>query len=104
MVDLKIRIPIYILRFIVIIFGRFYSWVVFSFEDFLALSNIRKIFNLILIIFSFYIFFIIFIVKMKGFYIKKLYFFLRSMWFMSILSRLLFLQIFKKIRYCTEGD
>nr|UNO53735.1 NADH dehydrogenase subunit 5 [Ixodes ovatus] len=103
-VDNKMSIPIYMLSVMVIIFGSFYSWLVISYEDLLVLSNFSKIFNMLLIMTSFYLFFISFIFKMKGVYMKKVYFFLGSMWFMSILSSLLFLKVFKKMSKHSESD
>nr|UNS18834.1 NADH dehydrogenase subunit 5 [Ixodes ovatus] len=103
-VDFKMMGPIYSLSLMVIFFGGGFSWILFASEDLLVLSNFSKIFNLILIMFSLYMFYISYIIKMNGIYMKNVYFFLSSMWFMSMLSSFLFLNFFKKMSVYTESD
>nr|UZN43719.1 NADH dehydrogenase subunit 5 [Ixodes ovatus]UZN43745.1 NADH dehydrogenase subunit 5 [Ixodes ovatus] len=102
--DFKMMGPIYMLSLMVICFGGASSWILFTAEDLMVLSNFSKIFNLILITFSFYVFYISYIIKMKGIYMKNVYFFLSSMWFMSMLSSFLFLNFFKVMSGYSESD
>nr|AGW06861.1 NADH dehydrogenase subunit 5 [Ixodes ricinus] len=96
--------PIYFLSFMVLIFGNLFSWVSFSYEDLLILSNFSKFFNLILIMVSFYLFYLMYMIKMKGYMMKNIYFFLSKMWFMSFLSSMIFLKFFKKYSILSEND
>lgn len=99
-----ILFPIYFLRFIVIVFGNLFGWLIIIYEDLLVLSNFSKFFNLILILFSFYLFYLMFIEKIKGYFYKYIYYFLRTIWFISILSRAVLLKFFKKYRIISEND
>nr|YP_010534097.1 NADH dehydrogenase subunit 5 [Ixodes columnae]UXX50309.1 NADH dehydrogenase subunit 5 [Ixodes columnae] len=100
----KMIYPIYFLSVMVLLSGSMMSWVMFTNEEMLVMSNFSKIFNLLLIIFSFYIFYLFFINKMKGFFLKNVYLFMSSMWFMSFMSSLIFLNMFKKMSNFTEND
>lgn len=102
-VRILIIFPIYCLRITVIFLGSVFSWIILTNEIFLVLSNFRKILNLLLIIITFYIFFILYIKEIKGFFIKSIYIFFRSMWFISLLTRLIFLKNIKKINL-SEND
>lgn len=102
--DKKIIFPIYILRLTVILLGNLIRWLIFSFEELIVLSNFSKLLNLFLIVFIFLIFFILYINKIKGFRIGNIYIFLRSMWFISFLTRYIFLFSYKKIRKYREYD
>nr|UNO53657.1 NADH dehydrogenase subunit 5 [Ixodes vespertilionis] len=97
-------IPIYFLSITVIMSGSMLSWVLFSWDDLLVLSNFSKIINIFLIIFTFYLFCIMYIMKMKGYVLNKIYFFLSSMWFMSMLSSLAFIFFLKKMSKNSEYD
>lgn len=99
-----ILFPIYFLSFIVIVFGNLFSWIRLSNEDLLILSNFRKFFNLILILISFYFFYLMFIIKIEGYIIKNIYYFFRRIWFLSVLSRIVLLKYFKKYRITSEND
>nr|YP_010937301.1 NADH dehydrogenase subunit 5 [Ixodes kohlsi]WKW95297.1 NADH dehydrogenase subunit 5 [Ixodes kohlsi] len=96
--------PIYFLSLMVIIFGNLFSWLFFSAEELLVLSNFSKIFNILLILVTFYIFYILYIIQMKGLVYKNIYFFLSSMWFMTILTSLFMLKYFKILSEETEND
>nr|UER94081.1 NADH dehydrogenase subunit 5 [Ixodes scapularis] len=96
--------PIYFLSFMVIVFGNLFGWLMMIYEDLLVLSNFSKFFNLILILFSFYLFYLMFIEKMKGYFYKYIYYFLSTMWFMSILSSAVLLKFFKKYSIISEND
>nr|YP_010324866.1 NADH dehydrogenase subunit 5 [Ixodes nuttallianus]UNO53787.1 NADH dehydrogenase subunit 5 [Ixodes nuttallianus] len=96
--------PIYMLSFMVIIFGNLFSWVMLTYEDLLILSNFSKMFSMILLMFSFYLFYLMYVVKMSGYFMKNIYYFLSSMWFMSIFSSLIFMKFFKKLSIFSEND
>nr|WKW95284.1 NADH dehydrogenase subunit 5 [Ixodes pacificus] len=96
--------PIYFLSIMVIIFGNFLSWISMIYEDLLILSNFSKFFNLILILISFYFFYLMFLIKMEGYTLKNIYYFFSSMWFMSILSSMIFLKYYKKYSIISEND
>nr|YP_010535448.1 NADH dehydrogenase subunit 5 [Ixodes rubicundus]QLD97174.1 NADH dehydrogenase subunit 5 [Ixodes rubicundus]UYB78126.1 NADH dehydrogenase subunit 5 [Ixodes rubicundus] len=100
----KMIYPIYLLSVSVIFFGNIFFWLLFSCEEFIVLSNLSKIFNLILISFSFYIFYIFFILNMKSYYMKFIFFFMSSMWFMSFLTSMIFLSIFKQLSKTNQMD
>nr|YP_010180804.1 NADH dehydrogenase subunit 5 [Ixodes vespertilionis]QVD40497.1 NADH dehydrogenase subunit 5 [Ixodes vespertilionis] len=97
-------IPIYFLSITVILSGSIMSWVLFSWNDLLVLSNFSKFINILLIIFTFYFFYIMYMMKMSGYIMNKIYFFLSSMWFMSMLSSLLFIFFYKKMSKISEDD
>nr|YP_011014765.1 NADH dehydrogenase subunit 5 [Ixodes crenulatus]WQB40576.1 NADH dehydrogenase subunit 5 [Ixodes crenulatus] len=102
--SMNMIIPIYFLSIMIIMSGSMFSWMLFSWNDLLVLSNFSKIFNMLLMFFTFYLFYIMYIIKMKGYVLKKMYFFLSSMWFMSILSSLVMLFFFKNLSKKTEDD
>nr|YP_010937262.1 NADH dehydrogenase subunit 5 [Ixodes loricatus]WKW95219.1 NADH dehydrogenase subunit 5 [Ixodes loricatus] len=103
-ISMKMVIPIYFLSLSVVFSGSFLSWVMFSYENLIVLSNFSKIFNVVLMIVTFYLFYIIYIVEMKGAFMKKIYWFLSSMWFLSILSSMLFLKMMKWFSLQSEND
>nr|NP_008504.1 NADH dehydrogenase subunit 5 [Ixodes hexagonus]AAD05511.1 NADH dehydrogenase 5 [Ixodes hexagonus] len=103
-VGLTMVIPIYFLSIMVVLAGKTLAWMVFSHDDLLVLSNISKIFNMLLIIFTFYVFFITYLIKMEGFILKNIYYFLSSMWFLSFLSSFFFLNYFKIMSMNSEND
>nr|YP_010324840.1 NADH dehydrogenase subunit 5 [Ixodes simplex]UNO53618.1 NADH dehydrogenase subunit 5 [Ixodes simplex] len=97
-------VPIYFLSIMVMLSGSMMSWMMFSYNDLLVLSNFSKMINILLIIFTYYLFYIMYIIKMSGYFLKKMYFFLSSMWFMSMLSSLLLMFYMKNMSKNSEDD
>nr|UNO53670.1 NADH dehydrogenase subunit 5 [Ixodes acutitarsus] len=102
-VSIMMIFPIYCLSITVIFLGSVFSWIMLTNEIFLVLSNFSKILNLLLIMISFYMFFILYMKGMKGFFMKSIYMFMSSMWFMSLLTSLMFLKSMKKMNM-SEND
>nr|QAB05905.1 NADH dehydrogenase subunit 5 [Ixodes holocyclus] len=102
--DKKMIFPIYMLSLTVILLGNLMSWLIFSYEELIVLSNFSKLLNLFLIVFMFLIFFILYINKIKGFSMGNIYIFLSSMWFMSFLTSYIFLFSYKKMSKYSEYD
>nr|YP_010937288.1 NADH dehydrogenase subunit 5 [Ixodes ornithorhynchi]WKW95245.1 NADH dehydrogenase subunit 5 [Ixodes ornithorhynchi]WKW95258.1 NADH dehydrogenase subunit 5 [Ixodes ornithorhynchi] len=100
----KMVFPIFLLSLMVVILGNFLSWVMVTFEELIVLSNFSKIFNIILMIFVFILFFCFYINKCKGESMGKFYNFLSSMWFMSFLTGFIFWGIYKKLSKFSEND
>nr|YP_010350404.1 NADH dehydrogenase subunit 5 [Ixodes myrmecobii]UOK09885.1 NADH dehydrogenase subunit 5 [Ixodes myrmecobii] len=100
----KMIFPIYSLSLSVILLGNLLSWLMFSYEELIVLSNFSKLMNLFLIFFMMVFFFILYINKIKGFSLGKIYFFLSSMWFMSFLTSYIFLFFYKKMSKYSEYD
>nr|YP_010287128.1 NADH dehydrogenase subunit 5 [Ixodes granulatus]UKT61194.1 NADH dehydrogenase subunit 5 [Ixodes granulatus] len=96
--------PIYMLSFMVIVSGNIFCWIILTYEDLLILSSFSKLFNIMLIFFSFYYFYLIYVFKMKGYMMENVYYFLSSMWFMSMMSSLIFLKLMKKLSVYSEND
>nr|YP_009560724.1 NADH dehydrogenase subunit 5 [Ixodes tasmani]QAB05957.1 NADH dehydrogenase subunit 5 [Ixodes tasmani] len=100
----KMIFPIFFLCLVVVMMGNFMSWLIFSFDDVIVLSFFSKMINLLLIGLVLFLFFIMYIDKMKGVFMGSMYEFLSSMWFMSFLTSFIFLMSFKKISKMTEYD
>nr|YP_010350391.1 NADH dehydrogenase subunit 5 [Ixodes hirsti]UOK09872.1 NADH dehydrogenase subunit 5 [Ixodes hirsti] len=102
--DKKMIFPIYMLSLMVISLGNMLSWLMFSYEELIVLSNFSKLLNLFLIMFMIMMFFIVYINKIKGFSMGNIYSFLSSMWFMSFLTSYIFLFFYKKMSKYSEYD
>uniref|UniRef100_UPI0030FEA848 NADH dehydrogenase subunit 5 n=1 Tax=Ixodes trianguliceps TaxID=347913 RepID=UPI0030FEA848 len=100
----KMIFPIYLLSLMVVMCGNMFSWVLFTFEDLIVLSNFSKLFNILLIMVTFYVFYVMFMYKMKGFYMNKIHYFLSSMWFLSMLTSFIILKYFKMMSQNSEND
>nr|QVD40458.1 NADH dehydrogenase subunit 5 [Ixodes (Pholeoixodes) sp. YTF-2021a] len=103
-ISMTMVIPIYSLSVMVVLSGSILVWVMFSHIDLLVLSSFSKLFNMMLITVTFYVFFIIYLVKMSGYTMKNGYFFMSSMWFLSFLSSLFILNFFKSMSKNSEND
>nr|YP_054512.1 NADH dehydrogenase subunit 5 [Ixodes uriae]BAD27248.1 NADH dehydrogenase subunit 5 [Ixodes uriae] len=97
-------IPIYLLSIVVIMLGNILSWLMFSYEELIVLSNFSKMLNLFLIVFVIKIFYLVYINKMKGYSMGSVYKFLSSMWFMSFLTSYIFMCFYKKMSAVSEYD
>nr|YP_010350313.1 NADH dehydrogenase subunit 5 [Ixodes australiensis]UOK09742.1 NADH dehydrogenase subunit 5 [Ixodes australiensis] len=100
----KMVMPIFMLSLVVVISGNFLNWIIFTFDDVIVLSNFSKMINLLLIMSVLFLFFILYIDKLKGFVMGNLFEFLSSMWFLSFLTSFIFLGIYKKMSKMTEYD
>nr|YP_010350417.1 NADH dehydrogenase subunit 5 [Ixodes trichosuri]UOK09898.1 NADH dehydrogenase subunit 5 [Ixodes trichosuri] len=102
--DKKMVFPIYMLSLSVILLGNMLSWLMFSYEELIVLSNFSKLFNLVLVVFMVMVFFVMYVNKIKGFSMGNIYVFLSNMWFMSFLTSYIFLFFYKKMSKCSEYD
>nr|YP_010937275.1 NADH dehydrogenase subunit 5 [Ixodes anatis]WKW95232.1 NADH dehydrogenase subunit 5 [Ixodes anatis] len=102
--DKKMVLPIFMLSLVVIFLGNILSWLIFSYEELIVLSNFSKLLNLILISFVFVLFFSMYINKLKGYSMGSIYKFMSGMWFMSYLTSFIFLVFYNKMSKLSEYD
>nr|YP_010350352.1 NADH dehydrogenase subunit 5 [Ixodes fecialis]UOK09781.1 NADH dehydrogenase subunit 5 [Ixodes fecialis] len=100
----KMTYPIFILSIVVVCSGNFMTWILFSYEELIILSNFSKLLNLFLISIVLSLFFFVYIDILKGVSLGSVYKFMSEMWFMSFLTSFIFLKYYKKMSKISEYD